>query len=314
MKRRSATTDWLVYATVRVLAMIFGMFPIDRNLATARLMGWCWYHLMPRHRIRARDHLRIAFGADLPEAEAERLALRSMQQMTMMVMELLFTPRLITEWSWSRHIRLVDLKAGLDVLLSKRGAILVTGHYGNWELVGYVLAAWGFDIVGVMRPLDNPYLNRFLMGNREKKGLELLYKKGAVDSMDDVLERGGILGFIADQNAGHNGIFVDFFGKPASTYKTIALKAMQHRVPVVVGGARRRSPRFEYDILAPRVILPEEWEQQDDPRRYITQEYTRALEQLVRESPEQYLWIHRRWKSQPGDRRKRKRSAAQPSE
>jgi KDO2-lipid IV(A) lauroyltransferase len=254
---------------------------------------------MPRHRIRARDHLRIAFGAALPEKQVDRLVLGSMQQMAMMAMELLFTPRLINPWTWPRYVWPGDLRAALDVLLDRRGAILLTGHYGNWELTGYLLATWGFDVVAVMRPLDNPYLNRYIMAMREKRGLRLLFKKGAIQSADEVLEGGGILAFIADQNAGRKGLFVDFFGRPASTYKSIGLLAMRHRVPIVVGGARRRSLRFEYDIIAPRVILPEEWEQQADPLRYITQEYTRAFEAIVREAPEQYLWIHRRWKSQP---------------
>jgi KDO2-lipid IV(A) lauroyltransferase len=299
MKQRNAIFDWIVYVLVRTAAMIFHMFGVNANLATARGMGWCWYHLMPRHRIRARDHLRIAFGAALPEKQVDRLVLGSMQQMAMMAMELLFTPRLINPWTWPRYVWPGDLRAALDVLLDRRGAILLTGHYGNWELTGYLLATWGFDVVAVMRPLDNPYLNRYIMAMREKRGLRLLFKKGAIQSADEVLEGGGILAFIADQNAGRKGLFVDFFGRPASTYKSIGLLAMRHRVPIVVGGARRRSLRFEYDIIAPRVILPEEWEQQADPLRYITQEYTRAFEAIVREAPEQYLWIHRRWKSQP---------------
>ena len=312
MKARSAQFDWLVYIAVRLATMVLGMFPIDANLATARWMGRWWHRLMPRHRTRALEHLRIAFGDSLSAAQADRLALRSMQQVAMMVMEMLFTPRLMTEATWARYVRLVDAQPALRVLLSRQGKIFLTGHFGNWELVGYLLATWGFDVVAVMRPLDNPYLNQYLVGVREKRGLSLLYKKGAMQSADEILERGGVLCFIADQNAGHKGLFVDFFGRPASTYKSIGLLAMRHRVPVVVGGARRRSPRFAYDVVAPRVILPEEWEQQDDPLRYITQEYTRAIEDLVRQAPEQYLWIHRRWKSQPGAPRRRRAKSEKP--
>jgi KDO2-lipid IV(A) lauroyltransferase len=157
----------------------------------------------------------------------------------------------------------------------------------------------GFPIVAVMRPLDNEYINSYLMDVRAKRGLQLLYKKGVSRSADEILSNGGVLAFIADQNAGHKGLFVDFFGCKASTYKSIALLAIQHQVPIVVGYARRRGKRFEYEVGVNRVIEPAEWAGREDELYWITQEYTRAIEDFVREQPEQYLWIHRRWKSRP---------------
>ncbi len=299
MRPRQNTLDWLVYLAVRLYCMTAQMFPIETNLRTARWLGWLWYRLLRRHRERAKEHLRLAFGKAISERQADRLARKSMQQMTMMATEVLFTPRLITEWTWPRYIRLKGLGEALDVLLERRGAILLTGHYGNWELLGYTLAALGFDMTAVMRPLDNPYLNDYLMAQRQKRGLQLLYKRGATRSAEDVLAGGGMLGFIADQNAGHKGLFVDFFGRAASTYKSIGLLAIRHEVPIIVGYARRLSPRFEYEIGISRIIRPHEWQGREDELTWITQEYTRAIEDFVREAPEQYLWIHRRWKSRP---------------
>jgi KDO2-lipid IV(A) lauroyltransferase len=115
----------------------------------------------------------------------------------------------------------------------------------------------------------------------------------------EVLEQHGAVGFIADQNAGSKGIFVDFFGRAASTYKSIGLLAMEYRVPVVVGYARRINDQFRFQVSVETIIYPEEWDSQDDPLRYITQRYTRAIEEFVRRDPGQYLWVHRRWKSRP---------------
>jgi len=137
------------------------------------------------------------------------------------------------------------------------------------------------------------------MAQRQKRGLQLLYKKGATRSAEDILNEGGMLCFIADQNAGHKGLFVDFFGRAASTYKSIGLLAIRHRVPIIIGYARRTSRRFEYEIGVQRIIRPPEWQGRDDELTWITQEYTRAIEDFVRKAPEQYLWIHRRWKSRP---------------
>ena len=291
--------DWLVYLAVRVAAMVFHVFPINLNLQTARWMGWLWYRVMRRHRERARAHLRLAFGSSMSARQIDRIALASMQHVTMMAMEVLFTPRLVNEWTWPRYVTLEGITPAMDVLISRRGAILVTGHYGSWELVGFTLAALGFPLVGVMRPLDNPYLNRYLLDVRAKRGLELLYKKGAMRSAGEVLAGGGILGFIADQNAGRKGLFIDFFGHKASTYKSIGLLAIEHEVPIIVGYARRRGPRFEYEVGCNRVIRPEEWAGRPDELEWITQEYSSAIERFVRQVPEQYLWIHRRWKSRP---------------
>jgi Kdo2-lipid IVA lauroyltransferase/acyltransferase len=299
MARRNGKFDWLIYVLVRWVAMIFGIFPIDANLRTARWMGSLWYHVMGRHRRRAESHLRLAMGAELTDAQIARMARHSMEQMTMMAMELLMVPRLVNEWTWARYIRLGGARDAIDVCLSGRGAILLTAHYGNWELVGYMLATLGFPITAVMRPLDNRYLNAYLMDVRARRGLRLLYKKGASRSAGEILDGGEVLGFIADQNAGRKGLFVDFFGIKASTYKSIGLLAIHHDVPIVVGCARRTGKKFRYEIECNRVIRPPEWRERDDPLAWVTQEYTRAIEEFIRTDPGQYLWIHRRWKSRP---------------
>ncbi|HEY3243938.1 MAG TPA: lysophospholipid acyltransferase family protein [Phycisphaerae bacterium] len=303
---------WIIYVAIRTACALFWVFPIDWNLPTARLLGWLWCRLLPRwmprrrlrlkfqaHRERTRDHIRQALGSQLDLATIDRIALRSMQQLVMMAMESAFMPRLINEWTWAQYITTRDFDAALRVLLRGRGAILLTGHYGNWELSGYLLACWGFDVLAVMRPLDNAYLNRWLVDVRRRKGLRLAHKKGATSTLEETLRDGGLVGFIADQDAGPKGMFVDFFGRPASTYKSIGLLAMSAEVPVIVGYARRTSDRFRYEVGVTRVIEPDEWREQPDPLRWITQEYTAAIEQFVREAPEQYLWMHRRWKHQP---------------
>ena len=99
MKRRNRVTDWLAYAALRLFCLVVYMFPIEMNLRTARLLGWIWYRFLPRHRNRAIEHLRLAYGPALSSRAREQIALRCMQQMAMMAMETLFTPRLITPWT-----------------------------------------------------------------------------------------------------------------------------------------------------------------------------------------------------------------------
>lgn len=296
----------MLYVAVRVVFAVMQVFPIDWNLRTARMVARLWRIAAPRHYRRALEHLATSFGDRYGEDELKCLATRSLESVVMFAIEVICLPRLISPSTWPRYITLRNFDVALREMLSGRGAILVTGHYGSFELMGHLIAALGFEIVSVMRPLDNRYLNDFLVQTRKAVGLALLDKKGAIKHSEDILNRGALLAFIGDQDAGRKGTFVEFFGRPASTYKSIALLAMTTGAPIVVGYARRQGDRAHYEIGVQRVIRKEEWETQDDPMRWLTQAYTSAIEASVRDEPSQYLWIHRRWKSQPGRRRKRK--------
>ncbi len=292
------------YLALRLWALIIGCFPIELNLRTARWMGRVWWTVMKRHRERALSHLRPALGNRYSEQQLRRMARRSFEHFAQVyLVEVVMTPRVVNEWSWARHVELDDLGPAVRELLAARGAILLTGHFGNYELLGYAICRLGVPLTAVMRPVDNPLINRYLVASRAAGGLALLYKKGVSAVAGEVIDRGQALCFIADQDAGRKGMFVDFFGRQASTYKSIGLLAMQKRVPIIVGYAARVRPGFHYRIAVERIIQPEEWSQRDDPLRWITQTFTGALEAAIRRWPEQYLWVHRRWKHRPKDER-----------
>ena len=122
---------------------------------------------------------------------------------------------------------------------------------------------------------------------------------------------GGCGGESAEQNAGRKGVGGDSVGRPASSYTSSWVLAMATDAPIVIGDARRRGQVARYEIGVQRIIYPQEWAQQDDPLRWITQTYTAAIEAFVREQPDQYLWIHRRWKSRPKGERKPVSTGAQ---
>ncbi|HEX4796107.1 MAG TPA: lysophospholipid acyltransferase family protein [Humisphaera sp.] len=298
-KERNDLLDRLLYFALRLVAMALHCFPVNLNLRTAKLIGDIMYAVDRRHRERAMGNLRRSFP-NMPERQRRKLARRSMQHLVMLALEVLFTTRLIRLETYASYCELENMRDALRLMLDpKRGLILLTGHYGNWEILGYVLATFGFETTGIARPLDNPHINDWLMGVREKQGQRIIDKKGATGEVTDLLERGKAVGFIADQNAGPKGLFVDFFGRKASTYKSIGLLAMQYSVPVVVGYARRVNDRFHFKVGVQDIIHPADWTDHPDPLRYITQRYTHAIEQMVRDDPGQYLWVHRRWKTRP---------------
>ena len=298
-KPRNDLVDRLMYIGVRLVSAALHCFPVNTNLRTAQFIGDMMYLIDRKHRERAMHNLRRSFP-EMTERQHQHLARQCMQQLVMLAVEVLFTTRLIRLDTWATYCRLENFDEVLRLLLKRgQGLIMLTGHYGNWEILGYVLATLGFETTSVARPLDNPYLNEWIMGVRERQGQRIVGKKGATTEVTEVLERGGAVGFIADQNAGSKGIFVDFFGRKASAYKSIGLLAMQYEVPVVIGYARRMNGRFQFSLGVQDVIYPRDWNAQDDPLRYITQRYTQGIERVVRGEPGQYLWLHRRWKTRP---------------
>ncbi len=298
-KERNDLLDRLVYVGVRLASAAMHCFAVDTNLNTARLIGDAMYAIDRKHRERALANLRRSFPGLTPR-QHEKLARHSMRQMVMLAVEMLFTTRLIRLDTWASYCELQNFTEVLQLLLKpNQGLIMLTGHYGNWEILGYVLATLGFETTSVARPLDNPYLNEWVMGVRERQGQKIVGKKGATTEVTDVLDRNGVVGFIADQNAGSKGLFVDFFGRKASTYKSIGLLAMRYEVPVVIGYARRVEGRFQFQVGVQDVIYPADWKSQEDALRYITQRYTKGIEDVIRDEPGQYLWLHRRWKTRP---------------
>jgi KDO2-lipid IV(A) lauroyltransferase len=223
----------------------------------------------------------------------------------MVGVEVLCMPRVMQFGRFLDHIDISGCLAAFRHISSGKPAILVTGHFGNWEMVGTSAAEMGFPVTAVARPIDNPYLNDYIVRLRERKGLRILFKQGMTDEALADLRRGRPLGLIADQDAGRRGFFVDFFGRKASAYKSIAYLALEENIPIFVGGAYRTGERFHYRLVMVDAIDPSEYPKSLDGALAITQRYTAALEKTVRLAPEQYLWVHRRWKTRPPEERKK---------
>jgi KDO2-lipid IV(A) lauroyltransferase len=303
-KKPHPVLDWLLYAAVRVLMIFLSLFSVETNLAFACFLGdllWKYYH---RGRQRALENLRASFP-EKSEAWIEQTGRRSFEQLVMLTIDVLVTPRLVQKDNWRQYSRFVKAEYPKWLMKEGKGLILVTAHYGNFELIGYMMGLFGFDIYSVARPLDNKYLNRFLYGVRQRHGLKLIDKKGAAELMPQIIQQGSTLGFIADQDAGRKGIFVDFFGRKASTYKSIGLLALTYNLPIAVGCTRRIGNRFFFEFRLGRIIFPSEWADKQDPLTWVSAEYTRAIEDFVREDPTQYWWVHRRWKTRPKEERQK---------
>lgn len=290
---------WLQYFALRFFSGLLPCADSAANLDTAGGVGSLYWRLSKRHRLRAIGNITASLP-DLSRQEVEDLAEASLRSMmAMFLVDSLVMPRRITPSGWSDWVRLGEMDRAVELLLSDEPAILITAHQGNFELLGFTLSMLGIPISALARPLDNPMLDRWLLAQRQRHGLAIIPKRGASPAVVDAIENRRKVAFIADQDAGPDGIFVPFFGRLASAYKSIALLAVRYRLPLVAGFARRTAEDFQYEIRCVDRLDPPEWDSQDDPIYFVTAWYTRAIERMVRIAPEQYWWLHRRWKSRP---------------
>lgn len=180
-----------------------------------------------------------------------------------------------------------------------RGVILVTGHFGNWEIAAAAVAARGVPIAAIVRRQGNRMVDERLQQLRRNLGVETIYQGQAPSRVPRVLRANGVVGIVGDQDARKSGIFVPFFGRPASTHRGPALFALRLNAPVFSTLTHRLPGKeLRYEVHGERVHYERTGDLDADVRA-LTAELALRLERAVRAHPEQYFWFHKRWKSKP---------------
>ena len=322
MKLVSRRIRWqLEYFVFRCVVCVVDALPAPTAARLATRMARFLCRILPPKLLRfpvARENLRRAFGPELTDAQADRIIVRMWVHLFRMIVEIVQLPRKLRLDNGRGVVRYRQSPASVRALCCGRPVITLSGHFGNWELATAMFGYFGFPMGVVARDLDNPWLHRWFQRWRTATGHRLISKKGGGGDMVQTLENRGALAMLGDQDAGSRGMFVPFFGHDASTFKSIALLAVHHRAVIVMGYAYRLPDDFlnqrwtQFEMGCEDVIDPLDFADCDDPVREITARYTRALERLVRRAPEQYFWVHRRWKSEPRRRKARRTQAAPP--
>jgi Kdo2-lipid IVA lauroyltransferase/acyltransferase len=305
--RRNVCLDYLVYLLVRVAVSVVQALTLESCARKAKTLAWLCSDVLGIRAAVVTDNLLHAYPELTPD-ERQQLARGMWEHLFLLAVEMAQAPRKIHLTNWRDYIDLVRREMLVEVLFDDRPVVLVSAHYGNFELSGYVLGILGFSSFTIARPLDNPFLNRFVNEFRGAQGQYIFPKSGSAQQIDSLLARGGTLTLLADQHAGDKGCWVDFFSRPASTHKAIALFALVNDAPLVLCYSQRVGKPLRHLLGAEEMVDPRKLAPELRSVPALTQWYTDHLEAIIRRAPEQYWWVHRRWKGEP-PRKARRRAA-----
>lgn len=309
--RLRPVVDWLVYFLIRVVICVVQTLRIETCQTGAR-----WLAVLATDMIKLRygvvdDNLRHVYP-DWDSERRRRLIRRMWEHLFLMVAEIAHAPRKLHEANYQQYVVFRNKPLVVRYLLDPRPTVIVTGHYGNFEIAGYVLGLFGFPSFTIARRLDNPYLDRFVNHFRGLKGQFILPKIGSAPQVERVLAAGGTLSLLGDQHAGDKGCWVDFLGRPASCHKAVSLFTLTSGAPELVAYVRRLDRPMRFEIGVVDVVDPRTMDKSLMGVKPLTQWYNQRLEEMIRAAPSQYWWVHRRWKGQPPTRRRKRKVATEP--
>jgi KDO2-lipid IV(A) lauroyltransferase len=286
-------------ALFKLLKGAFAVLPRRLCLAIGRLAGSVSFRLDGRHRRLALRNLTTAFGTEKTVEERRAIARSSFRHFGAVTADVLKLFHLST--ARTRALLEVEGEENLTgVLAAGRGALLATGHLGNWEVAAAAISRLG-KLNVIARRLDNSALERELLGLRRRLGAAVIYKKEAARRVLEALRAGEMVAILIDQNVlRREGVFVDFFGRPASTTPGLAAFHLRSGAPVLPVFCRPTDAAAYRVVIHPPLDLPAAGPPEGNVLK-ITQILTKIIETEVRRTPELWLWFHDRWRSRPQD-------------
>lgn len=294
MKDNPSLVHRLEYALLRTVVFAAGLLPLRTALAAGALFGRLAWSLFRVRRGTAMINLRQAFP-ERDAGELRRIGLCSYMNNGRFMMEFARQDRMNVS-CLERHVSFPSPER-LRAVRELKGALTVTGHFGNWELLGIALAHALGDMAFLVGRQSNSLVDGYINRMRSVHGIELYNRRTAVKGVLRSVKRGGYVCWLSDQDAGDSGIVVDFFGFPASTPRGAAAFSVKLGVPVVPAFMVRNGRGPDHALVLGEPVTPVSGIPREEAERLVTEGYTGQLERMVKERPELYWWSHRRWKS-----------------
>lgn len=289
--------DYLGYIIARFFSFIFCLLPLRTGLFIGRRLGTLAFWLNKKRRMLAYVNLKAAFSAEKGPAELRKLTEGVYQNLGCLLVEVLRFPKVDNAYI-KKYISFEGLES-LKVARAKgNGTIILTGHFGNWELLSLTGGVLNYPISVLAREQKHTRLNDLLNSYRQMAGCKVIKKGLSTRNLIKALKSNEIVGILTDQDAGKLGTFVDFFGRPTSTHSgafVFAEKTGSTILPAFI--VRENGPYHKIDVLNP-IDFTKTGDSKKDVESGV-QEFSRILESYVRKYPSQWLWVHKRWKSTP---------------
>lgn len=282
---------------MRFLAALPAVLPLRISVGIGGIFGVIAFDLFRIRRSVTLENLRRALGSRLDERERVRVGRRSYINFAKSMVEFASLGRL--KGDDIRRLVTFHGRNSIDEVLSRgRGAVVVTGHFGSWELLGAAAAAHGLPADFLVGEQSNRLVDDLMNRLRSGAGIGIIARGIAARGVFASLRRNRIVAMLTDQDARKAGIFVDFFGIPASTYPGAAQFAFRSGCPIVFCYIVRRQGERHEAFFLPPIEVRRDSERGEEVAR-LTAAHTKALEECVTRYPDHYFWAHRRWKTQP---------------
>ncbi|MFO0818722.1 MAG: lysophospholipid acyltransferase family protein [Pirellulales bacterium] len=307
------STDFGAYLALRIVICLIQTFSIETCAAASRCVAILMSDVFRLRGKTVDDNLRLAFP-QWTDRERQVVRRHMWEHLILMVCEVAHAPRKIRETNWHKYVKIVGRREIVSYLLDRRPIVLVSGHFGNFEVGCFLIGLLGFSTSTIARTLDNRYLDRWVKKFREKKGQYILDKDGSASQVADLLARGGKVTLLADQFAGPKGCWVDFFGKPTSCHKAVALFTLGSKAPMLVISNARDGRPLHYTVRLEGLADPAQLPDELGSVPGLTRWYNQRLEDAIRRTPDQYWWLHRRWRGDPPTRKGAKATPTNPAE
>jgi len=290
---------WVQYVAGRGILALLGAVPFDVARKVGRWLGGLGYSPFGVRRTVVERQIAAAFPDTGPEA-IERLVRDAYGHFGEVLVETALLPRLGRQGILDLFEGAEGFERIQDAHQAGKGIILITGHFGNWELAGAYVASRGIPIEVIVRRMNNPLFDAYVTRTREGAGMIVVHDHDAVRRTPRAFKAGHAVAFVADQGVlGLASTFVPFFGRPAKTPRGPAVFALRFRLPTLFVAAVREA-NGKYRCVVTPVEIPDTGDREADVDTVVAR-YTAILESWVRRYPGQYFWHHRRWKRQPPD-------------
>lgn len=309
--------DLIVYWCCLAFAGLLKATPLKYAYAFSRFIFRSVYYIDPVHRNRTVKNLLYA-GVAKDIKEARIIAKKNYDQHAKVFVEIFKMHQLLDRENISSHIQVVHSETTRRLVAEGAQMILVTAHFGNWEIAGvcYTFLS-GRELLSVKKTMKNPLLGDMIFREREKYNHQGCDKKGAILNLMRALKKGKSVALLVDQHASTSeGVEVLFFGKPARTHASPALLHLKTGVPIIVSVTKRVDDDFHFEFIANDPIIYKPTDNMEEDIKNLTQLYTTQLEDLIRIAPEQWLWAHRRWLNldRGGSKKRRKKKKHENTE